>query len=129
MTSGGNSVSRIPIYIVIKGKGTLTCELTRHTAPLTCSSILKGLPFENLAHRLKGDFVYVESGLVIGAEKQRTSFRAGELGYMTANGAVCIFLKDCSGYKMNVIGRVIENLELANAVESGDTIQVKGPSA
>ena len=125
MTSAGNSVSRVPIEIEIIGKGAMACELTRHTAPLTCSALLKNLPFENLAHNLKGDFVYVESKLIIGSEKPRSAFKQGELGYLTSNGAVCIFLRDSTAHKMNLIGRVTKNLELARSIEPGDSIIVR----
>jgi hypothetical protein len=129
MGSEVQSVSRFPLEIEIPGKGVVTCELTRHTAPLTCSIILKNLPIQDRVHRMGSDFVYAESKLVIGPEKQRASFKRGEIGLMTSNGAVCVFLKDVSSggssYKMNLIGHVTQDLEVIESTRPGDTMLVR----
>ena len=125
MSAAGQSVSRFNMEIEIASKGVTAFELTRHTAPLTCSTILKNLPFQDRAHRLADDFIYAESKLVIGPEKQRASFKQGDVAFMTSNGSICVFLKETNGYKMNLIGRVTNNFELLKSIRPGDTMLIR----
>ena len=121
----GESVSRFLIEIEIVGKGVLLCELTRHTAPLTCSALLKNLPIEDRVHRLGDSIVYAESKLSIGPEKQRASFNQRDVAFLTSNGSICVFLKYTIGYKMNLIGQVTKNFELASSTQPGDTMKIR----
>ena len=38
---------------------------------------------------------------MIGAEKQQTRFKRGDIAYMTSNGSLCIFIKDSIVTPMN----------------------------
>ena len=119
------SVSRIRVEISIGNKGIMTAELARHLAPLTCSALLKAMPFEERIHKYGDSFLYVESKLVIGSEKQKAIFKQGDVAYMTSNGAVCFFLKDSPSPKLNPIGHIVSNLELLNSVGPGDVATIK----
>ncbi|MBI5133350.1 MAG: hypothetical protein HZA83_01420, partial [Thaumarchaeota archaeon] len=73
-------------------------------------------------------FVYFETGLTIGTEKQRSDFKRGDMAFMISNGSVCIFVKDASAStNMNLIGRVITNLELIESSAPGDVLLLRKP--
>jgi len=121
------SVSRTKLLLELKSKGTCECELARHLAPLTVGSLLRAIPVEGRVHRFEDRFVYFETGLTIGAEKQKSSFKRGELAFMIANGSICIFVKDASSSGLNPIGRVTSNLELIESSAPGDVLVLKQP--
>jgi hypothetical protein len=118
-----NTVSRVPLILEISNKGAVECEIIRHLCPITTKLILNGLPLKDRIHKLQGALVYMETGLIIGAEKQRSRFRRGEMAYLTANGSVCIFVKDCPAIStMNPIGVVTSNLRILESAQTGDVI-------
>lgn len=119
------SVSRVRLVAEIAGKGSAECELVRHLAPLTTSALLKGLPVQDRVHRLEDKFVYIETGLVIGAEKAKTHFKRGDLAFLPSNGAVCFVIKDCTTQAMNAVGKIVDNIEAIEGVQAGDVIAVK----
>jgi hypothetical protein len=119
------SVSRVMLVAEVTGKGLAECELVRHLAPLTTSALLKGFPVQDRVHRLEDKFVYIETGLVIGAEKSKTQFRRGDLAFLPSNGAICFVLKDCMAQPMNIIGRVVNNVEIIENVQAGDVITLR----
>jgi len=118
-----NTVSRVPLILEISNKGVVQCEIIRHLCPITTKLIINGLPLKDRIHKLQGALVYMETGLIIGAEKQRSRFRRGEMAYLTANGSVCIFVKDCPAMStMNPIGVVTSNLRILESAQTGDVI-------
>lgn len=122
------SVSRTRLVLELKGKGVCECELARHLAPLTVGTLLRSLPVEGRAYYFEDKFVYFETGLTIGTEKQRSDFKSGDLAFMISNGSVCIFVKDASAStNMNPIGRVITNLELIESSAPGDVLLLRKP--
>jgi len=121
------SVSRTKLLLELKGKGICECELARHLAPLTVGSLLRAIPFEGRVHRFEDKFVYFETGLTIGTEKQRTNFKRGDLGFMIANGSICIFVKDSTSSGLNPIGRVTSNFELIETSAPGDVLVLRQP--
>ena len=127
--SPAGSVSRLKLAIEVLNKGSAACELVRHFAPLTAGAILKGLPVQDRVHRFADKFVYIETGLVIGAEKQRKQFRRGDVGFLPSNGSICVFVKDTTVQPMNAIGVVTANLEIIESSQPGDVMVVKKPSA
>jgi hypothetical protein len=82
--------------------------------------ILKRLPLQDRIHKFGDKLVYIETGLAIGAEKQKTRFKRGDIAYMTSNGSICIFINDSSVIPMNPIGIVKSNLEIIEATRTGD---------
>lgn len=120
------SVSRTKLLLELKGKGLCECELVRHLAPLTVGTLLRSTPLEGRVHRFEDKFVYFETGLTIGTEKQRTGFKRGDMAFMIASGSICVFLKDTTATtNMNPIGRVIANIELIESSAPGDVLQLK----
>lgn len=122
------SISRTKLLLELKGKGACECELARHLAPLTVGSLLRAIPVEGRAHRFEDKFVYFETGLTIGMEKQRRDFKRGELAFMITNGSVCVFVRDTSTSSgLNPIGRVITDLELIENSAPGDVLLLRQP--
>jgi len=119
------SVSRVRLAAEVAGKGSAECELVRHLAPLTTSALLKGLPVQDRVHRLEDKFVYIETGLVIGAEKTRTQFKRGDLAFLPSNGAICFIVKDCTTQAMNAVGKIVSNIKVIEGAQAGDVIAVK----
>ncbi|MGI0037631.1 MAG: cyclophilin-like fold protein, partial [Nitrososphaera sp.] len=103
----------------------ISCELVRHLAPTTARSILTSLPLQGLVHRFGELFVYFETGLVIGSEKQRTRFKRGEMGLLVSNGSICIFLKDSSAQPMNPLGNITGDLRPIESSRPGDAMKLK----
>ncbi|MGB6672796.1 MAG: cyclophilin-like fold protein [Candidatus Nitrosopolaris sp.] len=107
----------------MSNKGVIECEIIRHLSPITTKIILMGLPLKDRVHKLGENLVYIETGLTIGAEKQRSRFKRGEMAYLTSNGSVCIFVKDSAPIPaMNPIGVVKSNLHIAESVQTGDVM-------
>ncbi len=107
----------------ILNKGLVGCEIIRHLSPITTQIILKSLPLKHRIHKLGESLVYIETGLTIGAEKQRSRFKLGEMAYLTSNGSLCIFVKDSGPISaMNPIGVVRSNLHLAESAQRGDVM-------
>jgi hypothetical protein len=119
------SVSRFKLAIEIANKGSASAEMVRHLAPLTCNAILKSLPRQDRIHKYADKFVYIETGLVIGAEKQRTQFRKGDLAYLTSNGSICVFVQDATVQPMNPLGVITGNIEAIESCQPGDVMVVK----
>jgi len=123
------SVSRIPITIEILNKGLVDCEFVRHLSPFSTNTLLMNLPIEDRVHRIGKTIVYLETGLSIGAEKQRKRFKRGDMAYMTSNGSVCVFIEDSPATApMNPIGVVRANLQLLESTRLGDVITMKRTS-
>jgi hypothetical protein len=127
LSQSAGSVSRLKLVAEVANKGaTAEWELVRHLAPVTAGAILKALPVQDRVHRFEDKFVYIETGLVIGAEKQRTQFRRGDVALLPSNGGICFIVKDCTARPMNPIGRMEEeSIGIIEASQAGDVIVVK----
>ena len=102
------------------------CEIIRHLSPITTKIILRGLPLSGRLHKLGESLVYIETGLKIGAERQRSLFKRGEMAYFTSNGSLCIFVKDSGPISaMNPIGVVRSNLHLTESAQRGDVMVLR----
>ena len=128
MQPGAGSVSRFKLEIEVASKGSAHWELVRHLAPLTSMALLKGLPLQDRVHRFSDKFVYIETGLVIGAEKQKTKFVRGDLAFLTSNGSVCVFLTEATVQPMNPLGRMVAGIEIIESSQPGDVMIVKKPT-
>jgi uncharacterized protein len=127
-TSAG-SVSRLKLTIEIVKKGSATCDLIRHLAPVTAGLIMKSLPLQDRAHRFSDKFIYIETGLVIGAEKQRTQFKRGDIAFLTSNGSICVFTRDANVQLMNPLGIITSSLEAIESIQAGDVMVLKKSTA
>jgi uncharacterized protein len=123
------SVSRFKIAIEIQNKGFASAELVRHFAPFTAAALLKNLPLQDRVHMYADKFIYIETRLTIGAEKQKTRFHRGDIAYLTSNSSICVFIHDATVQPMNSLGIVTANLEVIESTQPGDVMIVKKPSA
>lgn len=123
--SNPNSVSRIRVVLEAREKGKITLELVRHLSPITFLKIIKAMPISGRLHFLDRKLGYMETGLTVGAEKQKSAFQRGDLGFMISNGSICIVLQDTKGLSMNHIGRCIDDPLMLESIESGEIIFIK----
>jgi uncharacterized protein len=118
------SISKVKVILEISGKGVSQGHIVRHLSPLTSSAILKSLPIQRRANKFKDRFVYIETELALGREKQRTNFKRGDLAFMTFHGSVCVFLNDTISTPMNPLGVVTTHLEMLETIVPGDLITI-----
>ena len=123
--SNPNSVSRIHVVFEAVGRGKIVLELVRHLSPITFSNIIKSLPISGRLHFLERNMGYVETGLTLGAEKQKSVFKRGELGFMISNGSICVVLQSIKGINMNHIGHCVEDPLLLDSIDSSEIIFIK----
>jgi hypothetical protein len=126
--SNPNSVSRIHLIFEAVGRGKIVLELVRHLSPITFSKIIKSIPISGRLHFLERNIAYVETGLTLGAEKQKSIFKRGELGFMISNGSICVVLQSIKGINMNHIGHCVEDPLLLDSIDSGEIIFIKPTS-
>jgi uncharacterized protein len=124
-SESAGSVSRFKIAMEIQNKGSASAELVRHLAPLTAGAVLKSLPVQDRVHRYADKFIYIETRLVIGAEKQKTLFHRGDIAYLTSNSSICVFMQDATVQPMNSLGIVTANLKVIESSQPGDVMIVK----
>lgn len=116
-----DSVSKIGMNLEIKGKLTIKCELKRHLAPKTVGNMIRTFPLEGNAHKLGDSFVYLETSINVGSERQRTQFKKGDVAFMASSGSVCFFTNDSNTTKpMTPIGKMISNFEALAEIKTGD---------
>ncbi len=123
--SNPNSVSRIHVVFEAVGRGKIVLELVRHLSPITFSNIIKSIPISGRLHFLERNIGYVETGLTLGAEKQKSIFKRGELGFMISNGSICVVLQSIKGINMNHIGHCVEDPLLLDSIDSSEIIFIK----
>jgi hypothetical protein len=122
------SVSRVNVILEISGKGVARGEIVRHSSPLTSVAVLNSLPMQRRINKFKDRFVYIETELVMGREKQRTDFKRGELAFMTFHGSICVFLNDTVSTPMNPLGLVTSHLELLESLAPGELLTIRRES-
>ena len=122
------SISRLKIAIEIQDKGSASAELVRYLAPLTIGTILKRLPLQDRVHKYVDQFVYIETGLMIGPEKQKTQFHRGDIAFLTSNSSFCVFVQDAKVQPMNSLGKITSNAEIIESSRTGDVMIIKGAS-
>ena len=123
--SNPNSVSRIHVVFEAVGRGKIVLELVRLLSPITFSNIIKSIPISGRLHFLERNIGYVETGLTLGAEKQKSIFKRGELGFMISNGSICVVLQSIKGINMNHIGHCVEDPFLLDSIDSSEIIFIK----
>ena len=119
------SVSHMPIKLVVEGVGTAEGEFVRYLAPRTVEAVTKELPIEGRAAVWKEE-VYFEIPVKMGGEKAEPTVEKGTIAYWPLGKALCVFFGDSQPYSpVNILGKVTKNLELFERVESGTRIKVE----
>ncbi|MCS7120368.1 MAG: cyclophilin-like fold protein [Nitrososphaerota archaeon] len=120
-----NNISRINIRIVVNGLGEAKGELIRFLAPRTVDAISRKLPLEGRAAIWENE-VRVEVPIIVGEEKAKTVVEKGSIVYWPMGKTICIFYNDARSHgRVNMIGRVTENLDIFRQVKSGTKIRLE----
>lgn len=121
----GIDVSRHKIRLVAEGVGEAEGELIRFQSPMTVDNLTKALPFEGRAARWKEE-IYFETPVKMGSEKAKAKVEVGTIAYWPMGSALCIFYGPTDPYSpVNVVGRIVSNLEMFKALKSGTKIRVE----
>jgi hypothetical protein len=120
------SASKRDIIITVVGKGESKAEIFRHLAPITVNTIITKMPILGRVNRLNDNTVCILAEIFAGTEKGRTKFTQGDIALLPLNGSICIFLKDSTSIRpMNLIGKIVSNLEILESSGRGDAVTIK----
>ena len=118
-----DSVSIINIFLEIKGKAKISCQLKRHLSPRTVGLITRSMPISNNVHRMNKSVVYINTNINSGMERKKTDFKKGDIAYFPTGGSICFFLNDVlDGQPMTPIGRLLSNIENLKDMKTGDIL-------
>jgi len=118
-------ISRIKIKFIIEDLGEAEGELVRFLAPRTVDLIVRRLPIEGRAALWKEE-VYFETPIKMGEEKAKGTVEKGTIAFWPMGSAICIFYGESQPYSpVNILGKIIKNLELFSQVKSGTKIRVE----
>ena len=115
-------LSRFNVRLVLEGVGEAVGELARFLAPRTIEALLRAMPIEGRAATWKEE-IYFETSVKVGTEKEKTRVEKGTIAYWPLGSAVCVFYGESQPYSpVNVIGKIIEGLDLFRKVRQGSRI-------
>jgi len=118
-------ISRIKIKFTIEGLGEAEGELIRFLAPRTVDMIVRKLPIEGRAALWKEE-IYFETPIKMGEEKAKATVELGTIAFWPMGSAICVFYGGSQPYSpVNVLGKVLKNLEIFEQVKSGTKIKVE----
>jgi hypothetical protein len=120
------SISRVPVKFLAEGFSEIAeGEFIRFLAPRTVDTILKKLPVEGRAALWKEE-LYFEIPVKMGDEKAKATVDKGTIAFWPMGNALCIFYGETQPYSpVNIVGRIVKNLELFAKVKSGTKIRVE----
>lgn len=117
-------VSRYKIRLIAEGYGEADAELIRFHSPVTVDNLANAIPFEGRAARWKEE-IYFETPVKLGSEKAKSKVEVGSMAYWPMGSALCIFYGATEPYSpVNIVGRIVSNLELFRNMKSGTKIRV-----
>ncbi len=115
-------LSRFKVRLVLEGVGEAIGELARFLAPRTVEALMRAMPIEGRAAVWKEE-IYFETNVKVGTEKEKTKVEKGTIAYWPLGSAVCVFYGESQPYSpVNVIGKIIEGLDLFRKVRQGSRI-------
>ena len=118
-------ISRIKIKFTIEGLGEAEGELVRFLAPRTVDMIVRELPIEGRAALWKEE-IYFETPIKMGEEKAKATVELGTIAFWPMGSAICVFYGASQPYSpVNVLGKVMKNLEIFVQLKSGTKIKVE----
>ena len=118
-----DSVSIINIFLEIKGKARIACQLKRHLSPRTIGLITRSMPIHDNVHRMNKSVVYIKTNIDSGMERKKTDFKKGDIAYFPTGGCICFFLNDVlDGQPMTPIGKLLSSIENLKDVKTGDIL-------
>ena len=118
-----DSVSIINIFLEIKGKARISCQLKRHLSPRTIGLITRSMPIHDNVHRMNKSVVYIKTNIDSGMERKKTDFKKGDIAYFPTGGCICFFLNDVlDGQPTTPIGKLLSSIENLKDVKTGDIL-------
>ena len=118
-----DSVSIINIFLEIKGKARISCQLKRHLSPRTIGLITRSMPIHDNVHRMNKSVVYIKTNIDSGMERKKTDFKKGDIAYFPTGRCICFFLNDVlDGQPMTPIGKLLSSIENLKDVKTGDIL-------
>ena len=125
MTVLTESLSRIPIKIIVKEVGEAKGELVRFLAPLTVEKLITMLPIDGRAHPRGGGFSMIIN-IKRGVEKAVRSVKAGDIAYWPMGDSLIIYPKNATPYgPVNIVGKITENLEIFQGLKGGIRVRIE----
>ena len=125
-----DSVSIINIFLEIKGKARISCQLKRHLSPRTIGLITRSMPIHDNVHRMNKSVVYIKTNIDSGMERKKTDFKKGDIAYFPTGGCICFFLNDVlDGQPMTPIGKLLSSVENLKDVKTGDILTLYSETA
>jgi hypothetical protein len=125
MSGEETEISRIKIKFTIEGLGEAEGELVRFLAPRTVDMIVRELPIEGRAALWKEE-MYFETPIKMGEEKAKATVEKGTIAFWPMGSAICVFFGETQPYSpVNVLGKVMKNLEIFEQLKSGTKIKVE----
>jgi hypothetical protein len=122
-------LSELVLTATVIGKGQIKARVLKHLAPITLSKLQRVVPFSGNANFYERNFVYLLTPVTGGEEKSKKEFRKGTLAFMPAGSMLCFFLEDTRSYKpMNLLGEIMEGLDLISNLKRGDSIRIESIS-
>ena len=119
------TISRVEVQFTVENIGKAKGELIRFLSPRTIDSLLRILPINGIIASGQ-DMIYFKVPISIGVEKPKTQVDPGTIAYWPMGSAVCIFLNKSQPYSpMNIIGRMKDNLQIFNEINSGKRIKLE----
>jgi len=120
-----DSVSRIPVRLVLEDGRHADAELIRFQAPRTTDALLKRLPVEGRVARWK-DEVYFEAGITMGPEKPKSKVETGTIAFWPMGSAICVFYGQTQPYSpVNIVGVVRSGIEIFRDAAAGTKIRME----
>jgi len=97
--------------------------LKRHLVPTLVGKISRSLPLGGNAHILGKSGIYFETSVDAGLQRTRKEFKKGDIAFLSVGHAICFFYSDSKTQKeMSLIGRITDDPEILETIESGDEI-------
>ncbi|MCX8182119.1 MAG: cyclophilin-like fold protein [Candidatus Methanomethyliaceae archaeon] len=116
-------IDKIPVKISFQSTE-CKVELVRILAPRTVEALVGALPFNSKAFLWKEE-IYFETPVTMGPEKSRSTVQTGDVAYWPPGKAFCIFYGKSQPYSpVNVIGRVVTDLDALKKVRQGEWVKV-----
>lgn len=122
----------VKLRLVFEKAGEVIVELVDRN-PKTREAIIKAAPFESTA-MLWGDEVYFRTPARVGEEDSQPTVEKGDVAYWPPGNALCLFFgpTPVSGpgeirpaSPVNVIGKVVEGLDVLRRVGEGEKVRVE----
>ena len=112
------------IEIEIEGRGKAIAEIDKRN-PDTAREIWSKLPIKGFA-KIWQEEVYFEIPVEVGYENKSPTASRGDISYWPPGNAFCVFYGKTQPYsEVNHLGKVVENLEMLEAVREGEKVILK----